>query len=238
MSHIVDNITSEGNASVLNYREQITSQATANSTLTLTIASTGKQRFTGSTTGQIVNLGNATNYLAGQQWTIINDSTVSIVVSNSGGTPLLSNLQPTHRATYILADNTTANGVWVLSDISSTIAATLGGFFIANFNATANSVNNSFLNTFGVAASDTAPATIPVTGVLSRVTIMLAGVGTGTFEFRVNTSVGAAAFTATLTAQQSNSVAVSYNVSAGDTVNCKVASGASGISKPNVNIYI
>jgi hypothetical protein len=94
------------------------------------------------------------------------------------------------------------------------------------------------LNTFGVAASDGLPGVTPIAGVISRVTIMLSGTGSGTFEFRVNTSTGTAAFTAAISSAQIATVNVSYAVNANDQINCKIASGASGISKPNVNIYM
>lgn len=123
--------------------------------------------------------------------------------------------------------------------ISSLGGSGSGGLFIANFSATANSNSNVFLNTFGVSASDGLPAVVPLTGTINKVTISLSGgVGTGTFEFRVNTTTGTPAFTATITGAQTASVSVSFAVSSNDRVNCKVASGASGISKPLVNIYM
>jgi len=229
-------ITSEGRLDTLNYRMQLTTQATAASTLTLTTASTGHQHFTGTTAGQIVSLGNATTYLIGQEWWLINDSTANISVRDNSGTQL-STLTATTRARFILRDNSTAAGVWILSAVS-TVAPPVGGLFIANYSSTANSNSNTFLNTFGVSSSDSLPAVVPITGTISRVTIMLNGSGTGTFEFRINTSVGAAAFTAAISAAQTATVNVSQAVNANDQINCKIASGASGIAKPLVNIYM
>ncbi len=113
-----------------------------------------------------------------------------------------------------------------------------GGLLIANFSSTANSNANVFLNTFGVSASSTLSAIAPVTGVINRVTISLNGVGTAVFEFRVNTSVGAAAASVTITAATSGTFTVNLPVNLGDKINCKVASGATGIAKPLVNIYM
>ena len=231
-----DKVIAETNISTLNYRLQITSQATANSTLTLTTASTGHQQFTGSTAGQIVKLGDATTYLTGQEWWIINDATAIVLVQDNGGTQLIS-LAPTNRARIVLRDNSTAAGIWIVT-AASTVAPPVGGLFIANYSSTANSNSNTFLNTFGVAASDGLPAVTPIAGTISRITIMLNGTGTGTFEFRVNTSVGAAAFTAAISSAQTATVVVSYAVNANDQINCKIASGASGIAKPLVNIYM
>lgn len=123
--------------------------------------------------------------------------------------------------------------------ISSLGGVGSGGLFIANFSNTANSNNNVFLNTFGVASSDGLPAVAPLTGTINKVTISLSGgVGTGTFEFRVNATTGTPAFTATITGAQTASVNVSFMVNSNDKINCKIASGASGISKPLVNIYM
>jgi len=236
MGLINSQITSEGTLDTLNYSMQLTSQATAASTLTLSATSKGHQQFTGATTGQIVNLGVATGLLVGHEWWIINDSTAQISVRDNAGTVLIT-LDPTRRVRMILKDNTTTTGVWIVTQVSASLNPT-GGIFIANFSSTANSNSNSFLNTFGVAASNDAPAVIPVTGSIARVTIMLNGSGTGTFEFRVNTTTGTPAFTAALSGQQQVSVDVTYAVTKNDTVNCKIASGATGISKPNVNIYM
>lgn len=237
MALINQQVTSEGKVDGLNYRTQFTTQATAASTFTFTTSSQGEQHFTGSTAGQIVSLGIATNYSNGQEWYVLNDATVPIAIQDSTATALLT-LQPTQRVRCVLKDNSTSAGVWVLS-VLSTVAATAGGLFIANFSSTANSNMNVFLNTFGVANSDGLPATIPINGTITRVTIGLSGgTGTGTFEFRVNTILGTAAFSVSLSAQQNASFTVSYPVSAGDQINCKVASGASGIAKPLVNIYM
>lgn len=122
--------------------------------------------------------------------------------------------------------------------ISSLGGVGSGGLFIANFSNTANSNNNVFLHTFGVSNSDGLPAVCPLTGTINKVTISLNGTGTGTFEFRVNTTIGVPAFTATITGAQTASVNVAYAVNSNDKVNCKVASGASGIAKPLVNIYM
>jgi hypothetical protein len=236
MTAYVDNQTIEGLTSTQAYRLQITTQATAASTLTLSATSTGHQYFTGSTAGQIVKMPDATTLLTGHEYWIINDATVAISLQDNGGGSILS-LDKTRRAKVVLQSNGTAAGTWLVAQVAGNTNP-VGGLFIANFSSTANSNSNTFLNTFGVAASDTAPAVIPITGTVSRVTIMMSGTGTGTFEFRVNTSVGAAAFTAAITSAQTATVDVSYAVTANDRINCKIASGATGIAKPNVNIYM
>ena len=229
-------ITSEGRLDTLNYRMQLTTQATAASTLTLSVTSTGNQQFTGTTAGQIVNVGVANTYLIGQEFWIINDATQTISVRDNAGTVLLS-LDPTRRVRVVLKDNSTTTGVWIVANVGASTNPS-GGLLIANYSSTANSNSNTFLNTFGVASSDSLPAVAPIMGTIARVTIMLSGTGTGTFEFRINTSVGAVAFTAAISAAQTATVTVSQAVNANDQINCKIATGASGISKPLVNIYM
>lgn len=237
MGLINNQITSEGNVSMLNFRQQITTRATANTTLTLSITSTGNQQFTGTVAGQIVNLGNATGYNTGHEWCIINDSTVTVTIQNNAGSTLVV-LQPSQRAHALLQDNSTSTGVWILY-LSSTVAPVAGGLLIATFASTANNVSNTFLSTYNIGTSDAEPAIIPIAGTIARVTYTSSGGGasTGNLEFRVNTSVGAAALTVTLNGA-TGSFNVSLNVNAADQLNCKVGAGASNVGKPLVNVYM
>lgn len=232
-----DSIDIEGLTRTLRMAQQFTTQATANSTLTLTTANTGHQQFTGSTAGQIVKLGDATTYQNGLEWWLINDSTTTIAVQNNSGSALIT-LQPTARLRVILKDGSTAAGVWIIT-LASTLAVTAGGLLIANFASTANSNSNVYLSTWNISTSDTEPAIVPVGGTISRVTVSTNGSpASGTISFRVNTTAGAAAFSVTLSNQSSGSFAVSYPVNAGDQINCHVDSGASGMAKPLVSIYM
>jgi len=237
MTAYVDNQTVEGLTSTLAYSLQITTQATANSTLTLSVASTGHQQFTGTTAGQIVKMPVATTLLTGHEYWIINDSTKSITIQNNSAGTILT-LEQTRRCKIVLKDNSTAAGVWIVVQVAANTNP-VGGLFIAYFASTANSNSGNFLSTYNIGTSDNEPAVIPITGSVVKVTVTLnGGTGSGTFEFRINTTTGTAAFTAVMVAQKSGSFSVNYPVVAGDTVNCKVATGASGIAKPLVNIYM
>ena len=66
----------------IGFRPYPTSTATAGATTTLTVASSGTQIFTGSTTQTIVL---PSNYVNGYSWTIINNSTGTLTVNASGG---------------------------------------------------------------------------------------------------------------------------------------------------------
>ena len=112
MSHIVDTIVSEGLADTKSFRTQATVQATTASTITLTTSSEMLQVFTGTTAGQIVRLPAAnTGLLIGHRYEIWNLSTVTIAINNTGSVTQLTLLSQ-RSATFILQDNTTANGVW------------------------------------------------------------------------------------------------------------------------------
>jgi len=236
MTAYVDNQTIEGLTSTLAYSLQLTAQATANSTLTLAATSTGNQQFTGTTAGQIVKMPVATTLLVGHEYWFINDSNQSVTLQdNSAGAILV--LEQTRRAKVVLKNNSTSAGVWIVVQVAANTNP-LGGLFIAYFASTANSNSNVFLSTYNIGTSNSQPAVVPITGSVVRVTITLNGVGSGTFEFRVNTSVGAAAFSVVMSSQQTGSFSVSHEVTSGDRINCKVANGASGIAKPLVNIYM
>jgi hypothetical protein len=81
-------INADTNAVVAGTIAGETSTATSSGTVSLTIASTQIQKFTGSTTGQIVALP-TTSVVIGNQWMIVNASTVTIQVNASGGATVL-----------------------------------------------------------------------------------------------------------------------------------------------------
>lgn len=73
------------NLTANNHIESYTTTVTANQTTTLVVGSTYQQYFTGSTTNQIVQLPVASTLVLGQQFNIVNNSSVSITVNSSGG---------------------------------------------------------------------------------------------------------------------------------------------------------
>lgn len=104
--------------------EGITSTATSAGTVTLTSSSNTQQRFTGTTFGQIVSLGDATTYSNGKKYSVLNSSTQMISVTNNGGTSLIR-LGPGAAGVFILADNSTANGTWVVENLNENNASTV-----------------------------------------------------------------------------------------------------------------
>lgn len=232
MPNITNNITVEGLTNTLNFRGALTTQATSAGTLTLSLASAMNQEFTGSTSGQIVNLGVATNYSVGHEWWLYNESSTFISIRNNAGTELVS-LAPSYRIRVILANNATSAGVWILGVV---VASSAGGTLTAMFASTAASVSNKFLDTENIAASDTLPAVSARSSVLNLVTYSNASlVSSGTIELYIN---GILTLTTpfTTTAQTFTSV-ISVAVMAGDKLSCKIGNGAVTVSKPLVKYY-
>ena len=116
------------------------------------------------------------------------------------------------------------------------------GTLIALFASTNNSISNKFLYSENIASSDTLPAVAPYDGTIKTVTYSGNSVSvTGTLEFRKNTTTGTPAFTVTLNTGPFVVTQVfsglSVSIVSGDSINCKVASGASNVSKPLVKCY-
>lgn len=92
--------------------ERIATQAAANSTLTLTDTSASYQRFTGTTTGQIVKLPSAaTTLLVGQKYSVLNRSSTSISVQD-GSSSLIATVFPGQDVDFRLVTAGSAAGVW------------------------------------------------------------------------------------------------------------------------------
>jgi hypothetical protein len=75
--------------------------------------STSNERveFSGSTIGQIVNLGDATNYNLGHNFIICNKGGVGLDVVSNSGSPV-ARVKPLECVDFILTNNTTTDGIW------------------------------------------------------------------------------------------------------------------------------
>lgn len=108
---------------------------------------------------------------------------------------------------------------------------------LAVFGSTANAVNNKFLNNISGATSDQVGEIVPKDATLVQVTFSNRTAGaSGTLEFRINTAVGPATFSVTLTGAKKETFSINFAASQLDDINCKVVS-ASGVSKPVVKVY-
>jgi hypothetical protein len=236
---ITDKVIAEKNVDTLNYRMQATVQATTAGTLTLTTTSPGNVIFTGTTAGQIVNLGNATTLAVGHEWWVFNKSNQDVSIRYNSGT-ILGALSESRRLKAVLQDNSTSDGIWVITELQEA-TPNKGTILVALFADTTNSVSNKFLSTENINTSDNQPSIMP--GKSRITTVTYSGNmtnATGNIEFRVNTTVGAAALTVTLNTGANKYqvfTGLSLDVNAGDQVNCKIAAGASNVAKPLVKCY-
>lgn len=129
-----------GNTAVNNIAKNFSATATAAGTTTLTAASSAVQQFTGTTT-QTIKLPDATTLSVGMSFTILNRSTGSITVQNSGGVDLQIMTGGTH-AIFHCSNIGSANGTWDVIYIASSgdvksdgTVAMSGQFKAANGNA-------------------------------------------------------------------------------------------------------
>ena len=118
MPLIQDSVTVEGLTYTNAFGTQETVQPTSASTLPLTVNSPYTQTFTGTVAGQVVQLPNATTLLVGHRFEICNVSTQSIAINNNGST-LLATVQGGSSARIVLQDNSTINGVWIITIIGA-----------------------------------------------------------------------------------------------------------------------
>jgi hypothetical protein len=85
---------------------------TSASTLTLNQFSTAYQIFQGTTAGQVINLGDATQYFKeGQSFFIVNESDNTLTIEDAGNNTLFE-VRPNFSAIAVLEENGTAEGQW------------------------------------------------------------------------------------------------------------------------------
>jgi len=128
-------------------------QATAAGTKALTVASEPTQIFTGTTSGQVVSLPDATTLILGVMYEIINQSTAPIRINDFGGV-LLAWLSPGRRARVLVRDISTQSGVWVADAVQYGANSFL--------NETAGPITNASNTTWVNAASFTTDDLPPV----------------------------------------------------------------------------
>lgn len=114
MTLILDNIQSEGLLDTKSFRTQVAVTTASASTLTLTVSSEMIQVITGSTSGQIVKLPDATTLSTGYRYEVWNATSVNLTVQDSGAGALVL-LAPSERVVFILQVASPAAGTWLWS---------------------------------------------------------------------------------------------------------------------------
>jgi hypothetical protein len=130
-----------GNWQINNTIENVTTTATAASTTTLTVASSGIQQFTGSST-QILILPNATTLANGTQYFVMNRSSGVVTVQMNGAT-LLQTMAASSYAIFTLINNGTAAGTWDSAYTSGGGSGTVTTVSVVSANGFAGTVANA-----------------------------------------------------------------------------------------------
>lgn len=151
-----DNITIEGLLNTASARFQTTNIVTAAGTVSLTVLSTFYQIFTGSTSGQVLQLPNATTLTNGWTYNLWNSSSVVATVQDGGGNTLVT-LYPLDAVIVVLQSNDTVAGTWIYdrTSVAGVSAMTVCFFGKASKNFYASGGVSS------TTSSDTVPIRFP-----------------------------------------------------------------------------
>ena len=118
MALVIDNLVSEGLVDLKSFRSQVGAVTVSASTQTLTSASEFIQSYTGSVTGQVVKMPDATTLTLGYQYLLLNDSSTNLSIQNSAAGALLT-LNAAQRVLMVCTGTGSAAGVWSYSVSSS-----------------------------------------------------------------------------------------------------------------------
>jgi hypothetical protein len=125
MANTTDSQIVEGLSEIKSYRTPPNVSATSASTLTLTSSSELLTIFTGTTSGQIVKLTDATTITAGHRYEFHNNSTQDVTVQDNASTTLVI-ITATQRVLAILQVAGTAAGTWSIVEQEQTAGRTSG----------------------------------------------------------------------------------------------------------------
>lgn len=140
------------NCNANNFNLGYTITATAADTTTLTVSSTGRQDFTGTTT-QTVVLPVTSTLGTGVQYTMINYSTGVVTVQSSGGTTLIA-MPANSAANYTTKSTGHTDGTdWAIQYAANVTGVTLPAI-VGNGRVTAQTSANASVSTYTVGSSD------------------------------------------------------------------------------------
>lgn len=228
-----DAITSEGLLDFKSLRTQVVVQATAASTLSLTVSSEFLTVFTGSTAGQVIQLPDATTLSNGWGYVIHNGSTVQVTVKDGSGATLFL-LNPSIRVVFYLQSNSSSAGVWIRSLLQSSVFSGVEPI-PCSYGASANT--GRYLEFWPSNPSNTSPFLIVTNSLLVAVTTLATASTTGTIGIFKSTDLVNAIASLSLTAQSSNSnVTLSVPLNANDRIAVRVTAGS--FLKPGTELYI
>ena len=230
MAFVTDALTAEGLTDTKSFRTQAGVQATANSTLTLTVASEYVQLFTGTTAGQILKLPDATTLLVGHRYEIFNNSSQPITINDNSSTLVIA-LPANQRLFLLLQANGTAAGTWTFISTSNIVgqpryAITCG------FDGSA--ATNRWMEVITNVASNVSPFVVPEAGTIKALSLAVQANATTTITIFKN---GSSLTTITLSTTKTNSISgLNLALAAGDTLSAQVTSGS--CNQPVLNIFV
>jgi len=111
MSLLIDSLVSEGLLDFKSERSQIGALTVSASTQTLVVGSERTQVYSGSVTGQIVKMPDATTLTVGYRYLLCNDSSVNVTVQDSAAGALVL-LGPAQRMDILCSGTGSAAGTW------------------------------------------------------------------------------------------------------------------------------
>ena len=233
MTHNVDNQIVETLLEHKGLRFNGAIQALSNSTMTLTDTSEYLFVFTGTTTGQIFKLPDATTLLVGRTFQLWNSGTQQISVTNNGNTTLLT-AGSSHRVTLILIDNSTTNGTWA-QEITS--GSTLSGVVTINASYTAAANSGRYLEFYPANSSNASPFLILTPSTIVAMSVVCSANSTGTASVYRTSDLATPITGLSLTGASTNSV-INLNIAlaTNDKLAVKISSGS--LQKPGVSIYV
>jgi len=233
MSNISDAITAEGLADIKSLRTQATVQNTAASTITLTASSEMSNIFTGSVSGQIIKLADATTLSVGHRFEFYNKSTATITIKDNSGTVLLT-LATGGATNFVLQVNTTAAGTWAWAVSSS---SPFSGTAPITCGYGGNAVATRYLEFVSGNSSDTSPFVSVHAYTIIGMSIGGTSNSTCTVSLFKNGNFTTAIATLSTTANNNQYInTLNVPLAQGDLLTVAITSGS--IGKPFVNVYL
>ena len=214
-------------------RYGLTPVTTAASTYSMSVTTSYYIIFTGSTTGQRIQLPNATTLSNGHSYYIVNKSSTQISMFYYDNTTPIFTLNPDSRTVFLLQSNSTTNGVWIYQQSNS---ATLSSTSFLSYYGGNAGVGRVLQYVPGEDMS-TAPYLIVGDSAIVAVSIGATTSSTGTMGIFVSTDLVTPVYSIALTGQISNSaLGIFISLTNGQKLLAQLTAGT--ILKPYLTTYL
>lgn len=233
MAYNSDNIIVEGLANTKGFRTQAQILSTVSGTLSLTASSEMVVIFTGTTSGQIVKLPDATTIQEGHRYEIFNKSSNVITIQDGAGAGIF-NLSSGSSVLFVLQVPGTIAGVWARNAYSS---SPFSGTAVITCGYSGNAVATRYLEFVSGNSSDNCPF-VAITA-YTIVGLSIGGTSASTCTVSLFKNGNFTTPIASLsTVANNNQYTATLNVplAASDLLTVAITSGS--IGKPFVNVYL